>query len=314
MSDRYTTSNYVLSFKGWAQCRMATDPDPSNDPRGVSGYTFALPGEPDFTQICHFQNRDGVVHRSHCPEIGVKVCGGTHYKATVEGDCQQKFEHKPEPIDKDHPLFGAEIDLRNDPVFDSRNSTLVYNGYGLVSPFDLQVTAANGLTISRSFYVDPDCPNNDLESIPIDELAPHVVEVSIYNSANLNATTPGSIDILLESGILDPVAYRRLRLEQLERDLSSAKEGSVEQAALKKRIAELRIDSPQNRRTAQMGTKVLVPYNLNSTQANVGGETIENAGDPWSLEMWMGGWDADALSFFVIGTLQIVLTCDPLSP
>ncbi len=35
----------VVNFAGWFQCRLATDPDPTDEPRGVSGFTFALAGE-----------------------------------------------------------------------------------------------------------------------------------------------------------------------------------------------------------------------------------------------------------------------------
>ena len=122
-SATHTTYNYLLSFKGWAQCRLAVDPDPSNAPRGVSGYTFALPGEPDFDQIIHFQNGDDVIRRSFCPKIGVKVRGGVYYKAKVNGDVQE-FEDR-EPIDNGHPLYKARVDLCGNPIFDSRNSTLV---------------------------------------------------------------------------------------------------------------------------------------------------------------------------------------------
>src|SRR5688500_5259039 len=36
-----------LTFRGWFQARLPTDPDPFDEPRGISGYAWALPGEPD---------------------------------------------------------------------------------------------------------------------------------------------------------------------------------------------------------------------------------------------------------------------------
>ena len=57
--------------------------------------------------------------------------------------------------------------------------------------------------------------------------------------------------------------------------------------------------------------ELLRDYSRNSQQATVNGKRIE-AGDAWRLEIWFGGWDADALSFFVLGTLLIVLNFDPL--
>src|SRR5512133_460655 len=43
-----------LHFAGWFQCRLATDPDPADEPRGVSGFTFAYPGEPDLDRVIRF--------------------------------------------------------------------------------------------------------------------------------------------------------------------------------------------------------------------------------------------------------------------
>ena len=63
----------VLEFQGWCSLRLPTDPDPSDEPRGVSGYTFAFAGEPDFDRVLNLQPRPGMSIRSHSPELGVKV-------------------------------------------------------------------------------------------------------------------------------------------------------------------------------------------------------------------------------------------------
>lgn len=333
MDTRYTY-NYVLSFEGWAQCRAATDPDPSNAPRGVSGYSFALPGEPDLDRIIYFQDRKGVIQRSFCPDIGVRVTGGSWFRAeVVDGVNQVKYVDAPISIGPESVFSRAEVDLLGNPIFDSRNSTLVYNGYGLISPFNLQIKGEikdhkiNGrkikhqrikdqkIRISRAFYVDPKNPTNDLASIPIDQLSPYIMKVDVNDPPDPGDSTPGSSNILLKSGILDQVAYRKERLDNVEKELAETQKKNPSDevciAALNKRIAELRIDDPVNRRTAQLGAKVLVPYNLNSRDAVVNGKTIKSCGAPWNMEMWMGGWDTDAMSFFVLGTVKMVLDFDP---
>src|SRR3989441_8892461 len=76
-----------LSFEGYFQMRMATDPDPSDEPRGVSGYTFALAGEPDFDFLLHLQpDEEGVVERrfgvskdAAGPRVGVTVRRATWF-------------------------------------------------------------------------------------------------------------------------------------------------------------------------------------------------------------------------------------------
>ncbi|MEZ5944062.1 MAG: hypothetical protein R3C18_21940 [Planctomycetaceae bacterium] len=313
-----TTWNYILSFKGWAQCRMATDPDPSNEKRGVSGYTFALPGERDLDQIIYFQPGDGVVPRSFCPEVGIRVVGGSQYKATTFANGsttpREEFQGEPTPIAEDNPFYEARVDLVNSPLFDSRNSTIVYDGYGLISPFDMQIRTVSSpqeLTIERSYCVDPSKPGTSLSDVPILELQTHVMKTQVYNSENLNSPYPGSANILLESNILDPSAYRFRRRQQLEGQLAET-ECPTERAALKKRIAELRIADPKNRRSAQMGAKVLAPYNLNSLQATLNNKEFD-PGPAWPLEMWMGGWDADSLCFFTMGTLKMSFDFDPFN-
>ena len=46
----------VLTFQGWCLILVATDPDPSDEPRGVSGYTFAFGAEPDLIASSVFRS------------------------------------------------------------------------------------------------------------------------------------------------------------------------------------------------------------------------------------------------------------------
>ncbi|MDF1699465.1 MAG: hypothetical protein P1U56_26670, partial [Saprospiraceae bacterium] len=309
-----STYNYSLFFKGWAQCRLATDPDPDYEPRGVSGYTFALPGEPDMDRIINFQQRKGVVNRSFGPAVGVKVTGGYAFKTTgKEGNVT--FEAKKE-ITKGHPLFGAKIDLLGDPKFSSHNSILVYNGYGIVNPFRLEVSTKNTkgkkVSVSRQFYIDPENPVEDLEKITIDQLSNYTIGIDVTSPPLITAgenslkpkdriNTMGSPNMMYESGILDPVAYRQERLKNLQEELSNVRKkrpiSRIKVAALEKRISELEINNPRNRRTIQLGAKVLLPYALNSKNALLNGKKIK-AGPTWGVEMWMGGWDADSMCFY----------------
>lgn len=320
MASQY---NYTLFFKGWAQCRLATDPDPDYEPRGVSGYTFALPGEPDLDQIINFQDQKGVFNRSFAPKVGVYVTGGDFFK-TSGSDGNVQFEKK-QKIDKGHPLFGAAVNLLGNPKFSSHNSILVYNGYGIMDPIQLEVSTKNKkgkkVSVSRSFFIDPTKPNQSLEDIPINVLSDYIVTVDATNTPPLNNAESsqknikginiwGSPNMLYESGILDPVAYRQERLKNLKGELThTLKKKPIDRvavAALNKRISELNMNEPTNRRTAQMGAKVLMPYALNSKHAKVNGKLI-NAGPSWGMELWMGGWDADSLCFYIVGTVEITL-------
>jgi hypothetical protein len=45
----------TIHYEGYWQCRQATDPDPSDDWRGASGYTYAVGHENDFDRIIRLQ-------------------------------------------------------------------------------------------------------------------------------------------------------------------------------------------------------------------------------------------------------------------
>ena len=47
-----------IHFEGGFQCRLATDPDPTRESRGVSGYTYALAGESDLDQVICLQRSE----------------------------------------------------------------------------------------------------------------------------------------------------------------------------------------------------------------------------------------------------------------
>src|SRR5690606_38212191 len=67
-----------LECGGWCLRRIPPDPAPTDEPRGVSGYTYAFGDEPDLDRIIRFQvtpEDAGRYIRSHSPEIGVFVTG-----------------------------------------------------------------------------------------------------------------------------------------------------------------------------------------------------------------------------------------------
>ena len=295
------TKNYLLHFEGWAQGRMPTDPDPSYEPRGVSGYSFALPGEPDMDRIIYFQNKKGVIHRSHTPEVGVYVTGGTEF--TTKGkDGDVEFIDKRE-ITEGHPLFNAKIDLKKNSVFVSENSTVIYNGFGVMNPFLFSVEGKDK-SFQRRFYADPTDPKEKVEEYDIDTLTPYM----------LNTVFMDSVELMFDPKILNRTAFRNERKLKLEGELGLAeleliikpkdKELQIKIAALRKRISELEMNDPDNRRTRQIGTQTLINYPLNAVEAKVNKQWVKPSAD-WPITMWFGAWDTDSLCFFVNGFIEI---------
>lgn len=295
------TKNYLLHFEGWAQGRMPTDPDPSYEPRGVSGYSFALPGEPDMDRIIYFQNKKGVIPRSYTPEVGVYVTGGTEFTTTGEGG-EVSFIDK-QKITKGHPLFNAKVDLKKNAVFVSENSTVIYNGFGVMNPFIFSVEG-KGKSFERRFYADPADPKDKVEEYDIDTLTPYM----------LNTVFMDSVQLMSDGAILNRTAYRNERKSNLEAELKHVQEQSDQEpknknlkikiAALNKRIAELNMNDPENRRTRQIGTQTLINYPLNAVDAKVDKKAVKPSED-WPITMWFGAWDADSLCFFVNGFIEI---------
>lgn len=308
------TKNYILHFEGWAQGRMPTDPDPSYEPRGVSGYSFALPGEPDMDRVIYFQNKKGVVHRTHTPEVGVYVTGGTEF--TSEGAGGETTFLKKQKITTGHPLFNAKIDLKKNAKFISENSTVIYNGFGVMNPFIFSVEGKNA-SFQRRFYANPQNPKENVEDYDINVLTPYM----------LNTVFMDSVQLMEEPAILNRTAFRNERKAALEKELESVlaklalhpndRALMIHEAALNKRIAELNMNDPDDRRTRQIGTQTLINYPLNAVDATINNKLIKPTED-WPITMWFGAWDADSLCFFVNGFVEISIevgadTLDPIA-
>ena len=145
----------ILGFEGWIVLRLATDPDPSDEPRGVSGYTFAFAGEPDLDRVLYLQPPAYWTPRSGSPALGVTV----HSAVRTDGSAC-------------HPaLVGAAVDLLDGPVLENRQWTIALPGYEPIVPFHLQVSCP-ALTIRRDIPLDPNHPD-----LPVWEVAPEVIAV-----------------------------------------------------------------------------------------------------------------------------------------
>lgn len=270
----------VIHFEGWFQCRLATDPDPTDEPRGVSGFTFALAGEPDFDRIIRLQNP--VAPRSHGPTVGVYV-----KSVFVEG--QQAPEH---------PLLGAYVDLLGDAKFESRNYIVADGSMGPIEPFHLQISG-DAVTLSRQDLLYPDDPDLKLHQIP---------PICFERRGSLIKMTEDRLRIADATGISDPIAYRNQRQALLKADLRRS-EDAVTQASLEKRIRELGITDLKKLQVISLilyndyrfningPAEILDPYNkLNGA--------VDTSQD-WPIAFWLGAWDTDALCGYMRGMLTV---------
>ena len=255
-----------VKFSGWFQCRLPTDPDPSDEPRGVSGYVRAVAGEPDLDRVIRLQPV-GATPRSHCPTIGVTV-------VRVLGDPR----HGPD----EHPLVGAAVDLLDDAKFEGRNHILAEDGLEAVVPCHLRIKK-DGFVVQRRFA--------DAFSFP------PVTADDFQKFAQLQATgvniSPGAIGEATGTFNLAPVW--KARTAELQKDLAVA-HSDIERAALSSRIESM--SNPGNARffaarmlySIPLGGSASVHIPMGSCQAN-----LRRLG----IGLWNSGSELGTRTFFV---------------
>lgn len=280
-----------ISFQGWVQYRAALDPDPTDEPRGRSGPTFALPGEPDFDTFIRLQG--AVAPRyPHQHDHGVFVSG-----VDLDGN----------PLAA-HPLLGAAVDLLpvggRHPTYEERGYIVTYQKVP-IDPFWLQIRGG-GVTIDRTDYWDPARPG--LTILEVSKQSPELIP---RRQPQVAAQSP----LVAEAtGIMDYVQYRRDRRADLARMLERATD-PIERAALKKRIDDLKKDEDTGMtglllaNQQFLGLIATYQFDMNGVpavddpQGRLGG--VVGTSQPWPLTFWMGGYDCDSLFCYMRGTLSL---------
>jgi len=264
-----------LEFAGWFCCRLSTDPDPSDEPRGVSGWSYALAGEPDLDRLIRFQ--DAPVVRRPGPDVGVNV-----RRVVLDG----------QPLGA-HPLLGARVELLDEAKFEGRNGLVSEDGWEPMLPFHLAISG-DDLRVSRR---DP----LGAQERPIWEIEPQLLLRQFLE----RETRPTPEQVLGAAGIPSANQHFRARRTALRSALTAAQLAGdeVAQVALDKRLRSLRPIEP----------RMLISYGFKVGE--LGGEGIIDGGadpgapldstQPWPFRAWLGAWDVDALCGFARGRLEI---------
>lgn len=257
-----------IHFEGWFQCRLATNSDAHDEARGKFGWTFAVTGEIDLDRIIRLQNP--VALRSHAPEIGVTVRA-----VTIKG--------KPLP---DHPLVGAKVDLLDNPVFEGQNGAIATDMREPIVPFHLQIKGG-GVTLQRK-------DNIELAN-PQEWRARRRPKRFVTESKEVEQIT----------GVVDRHQYRLLRQAKLKADLAETDDPQAREALIE------RIEELEERGIAErsLGFQLFYEFDLRheplvEDRDNLLDGTIDTT-EPWFINFWMGGWDADVLCGFMKGTLSL---------
>ncbi len=222
-----------LYFEGWFQCRLARDPDPSDEKRGISGAAFATVYEPDLDRIIRLN--DPVASRAmympaghQVPEAGVSV-----KSVYIHG---QKSDS--------HPLLGARVDLLDNPVFQSLNGVFYQPGNEPVDPFHICISQGD-LRVTRKDLLDLAQPNATMYDFSLTS--------SFLQRRQPVSSEVQSVDVREATGIYNPGEYMRKRVSDLETAIaervqrrqtagdSDRTQLDLQIAGLKQRLASLTI-------------------------------------------------------------------------
>jgi hypothetical protein len=260
-----------LRFSGWFCCRLATDPDPYDETRGVSGYVHAYVGEPDLDRLVCFQ--PPVFTRPLGPQLGVAV---------------DQVHRDGEPVN-DHPLLGARVDLLGEPKFEGRNGVVAVAGLEPVYPFELEIAKEDFRLVRSIAPTDPGYPYPEYFAGGIEPAPDEIREATGIPSLTAvwrqrQAALQASVDSLPEP----EQTGTRERLAFLDSQLN-APGGGVSRFFL----ARLRYDY-----------LLASPLSLTDPQGWLP-EAQDNSEDGWSARFWLGGWDADVQCGYARGTVSI---------
>jgi hypothetical protein len=296
-------------FEGYFMCRLATDPDPTNEGRGRSGYTMALTSEEPLDQVIRLQTDDCVERHLRAPAkaMGIKV--GVRVTSVLFDGAE--WPGSPNLLGAEVRLLGKD-DLFAGPIFESRNNVVGSDDSlaFVIVPFQLALDRTDGsgastLSIRAADHLDPARP--DLAIWQIDDPA-------IYGRRLPSKFTSPSEEVMEALNIFDFYGYFRDRRKFLGNEIArlgaaiavgAADPGAaldVEEA--RSRIFQL--ETWGDRVINKMGFQLQWDFEINghkSVEGDLGGTTDEH--QPWPVSLWFGGWDGDLMIGYARGSLSI---------
>ena len=254
----------TLRFGGWAQVRLATDPDPFDDPAGTSGPSAALSWEAPLDRVIRFQRP--VDPRSHAPEVGVRVREVLGDEGPLAG----------------HPLESARVDLLDDPVFDGRNGLLADDGFEPIVPFELRIEGADGVVLERE----------DPPAVDWDPARPDIRAVAHRSGRGVEARPDAQREVGEAAAVPDPKAWCEQRKTRLTRDLER------EEDELRRLGLGLRLEILDPIALVRVSYRFAIgAHGGVGHVADPNGRLHEpiDLRRPWPIDLWFGAWDNDGL-------------------
>jgi len=301
-----------INFDGYFMCRLATDPDPTNEERGMSGYTMAVANEDPLDQVIRLQaSPEWLERNARPPLLSMDITVGVSVKSALFNDVSYDGANK--VIGAKVYLDGVDFPLPG-PTFESRNSTVGSDDTFafVVNPFNLRIEQEQtGVKLTATDYVDPNNPALALWQVN---------DPAIYSRRLPNCASGGDTEVEEALNVFDAYGYfrdRRRYLDKLIRDTSLMRDNTTSKPerdqldaqiqSYKSRIYQLEFWG--DRVINKIQTKVSWAYDINGPQqveGDLGGKV--DTTQPWKMSYWFGGWDGDLLLGYMRGTLGVPFT------
>lgn len=284
-----------IGFQGYFTCRIATDPDPTNEDRGMSGYTMALPKEDRLDQVIRLQadadfwSRNMRKPLDEMPyKIGVQVSsvqlGGRDF--TPASSLVGSLVH----LDgRDEPLNGAVFESRNNTT--GSDDTMAF----VIDPFILRIDGP-AATITATDYLDPNDPSRPLWAIS---------DPAQYGRRLTCCVSENDQEVAQAIGVFDAYGYFRDRRRFLEQQIAAGGDlATIE--GYRSRLFQL--ETWGDRIISKINLRCDWLFDINGPQTvtqrqPLGGQLVTN--QPWRVSFWFGGWDGDLLVGYMRGLLRI---------
>jgi len=297
-----------IQFQGFFLCRLATDPDPTNEPHGVSGYTMALLDEDPLDQVIRTQITPEFAARNlrePAERMGIRV-GVNVNNVLFDG---QQYDRGLQALQGAQLFLEGRDEPFQGPVFDSRNNIVGSddNMSFVINPFELAIRNER-VSIRAVDYLNPANPTQKIWQIE---------DPSIYQNRLPSNFTAGSTQASAAIRVFDIYGYFRdrrrwlgERIDALKKDLA---EGKGDPAAIEAKIQALtsriyQIEFWGDRFATKLQFQLTYALNINGPQTFEGQEHLGGEVDtshPWPLTFWLGGWDGDLLTGFMQGSLSV---------
>lgn len=279
----------VLRYRGWATVRLATEPDPPDEPTGASGFTFAFAGEPPLDRIIRTQPLDDPQMVRPGASWGWGVYVHDAFLRHSDGATVPRRE-----------LIGTRMMLHGSPKFENRSWLLTPPGWEPIVPFDLAIEPTPGSPVlRRSAPLDPDNPTRPVWQQPLERLLAQGAKDINQERETVGAAT----------GIWDAIVPLEQRVKTLEA-LRAEERDSVRRHCLESRLRELRFALRNDRDRRVMVRYFVERFNvvMKGADALVPASGDLAALDPaadWLADFWLGAFDFDLLAAFFSGSLQV---------